>query len=102
MYEFLADQKFARNAMGESWFSFEFLRENLFFYWRENHDSGRENRDSHAIFFARICFFIYVRITILVGIIVILTQFSSRESTFYLHENHDSGRRSQFKYFARD
>jgi hypothetical protein len=40
-----------------------------FFYLRENHDSGRENRDSRTIFFARINFFIYTRITILVGVL---------------------------------
>ena len=103
-----------------------YSRESVF-YLRENHDSGLENRDSHAFLCARICFiftresrflsgeswfsrdflrenqfFIYTRVTILVGIIVILTRFSSRESIFYLHENHDSGRYSRFEYFARN
>jgi hypothetical protein len=49
-----------------------YSRESVF-YLRENHDSGLENRDSHAILFARICFFIYARITILAGRTVILT-----------------------------
>jgi hypothetical protein len=60
----------------------QFYSRESVFYLRENHDSGLENRDSHAILFARICFFIYARITILVGRIVILTRFSSRESIF--------------------
>ena len=46
----------SRFLSGESWFSRDFLRENQFFYLHESHDSGRDNRDSHAIFFARINF----------------------------------------------